>query len=335
MSRAEILKLQKRVQELEQGRDGSASSGLGANPSTVGADLYQDMRHGAMSYAFPMPRTNQQPHSPLDEAAENQPDATRYQMQRTPHFVGDSPTSNPVSGVSTRSPESTRNRPMSISASGMIGSVPGEGEDESQEYFGGSSAGSFINQVRLAVKQKMRQTGPILPNQQSAPSSRQQDSVPQMKLYVAPDFVLPARRQADRLLNIYWDIVHVLYPFLDKAETIRKYQNLWTGENEDENDSMFVCILNVIFALSCQLNDTIEAERREQSAKMYYQRAKDLLDLWSSGTFESVQAYLILGQYFQSTNEPHQCWMVIGAAIRTAQSLGIHLPETTERIKPI
>jgi hypothetical protein len=28
----------------------------------------------------------------------------------------------------------------------------------------------------------------------------------------------------------------------------------------------------------------------------------------------------------------HQCWMVIGLAVRTAQSLGLHLPETSAQI---
>ncbi|KAK9350162.1 fungal-specific transcription factor domain-containing protein [Lipomyces doorenjongii] len=231
---------------------------------------------------------------------------TIQQPQRSPLSNPSSPASSVPTGRSVRSPGHSH---LNTSASGMIGSLPDDAH--SNEVFGGSSAGSFINQVRTAAVRSDRGHS---------------------NLSLLHQTVLPARSKADQLLEIYWDIVYVLYPFVDKDETIFKYRSLWNGQAGCEEDHMFVCVLNVIFALSCQLNGTIEARRREHSAKMYYQRAKELLDLWTIGSFQSVQVYLLLGLYFQSTNEPHQCWMMIGAAVRTAQSLGLHLPETTERI---
>lgn len=215
---------------------------------------------------------------------------------------------------------------MNASVSGMIGSLPDD--DQSQEFFGGSSAGCFINQVRRAVRQKLYLPEPGTSRPLGDVSAGQPRSGLHQSQLSLPDIVLPVRSKADQLLNIYWDIVYVLYPFVDKTETTLKYQSLFNGQTEHDQDHMFVCLLNVIFALSCQLGGA----RREASTRMYYQRAKELLDLWGTGSFQSVQVYLLLGQYFQSTNEPHQCWMMIGAAVRTAQSLGLHLPETTERI---
>ena len=216
----------------------------------------------------------------------------------------------------------------------MIGSIPDDVQSytQSQEYFGGSSAGCFINQVRRAVKHKLYPLEPGTsqqPRDSARPQSRKtvHESQP-----LSPELVFPARTRADQLLNVYWDVVYVLYPFVDKAETLHKYESLFSGNSEYEQDRMFICLLNVIFALSCQLSGNIEAHRRESSAQVYYHRAKELLDLWGTGSFQSVQVYLLLGQYFQSTNEPYQCWMMIGAATRTAQSLGLHLLETTEHI---
>lgn len=162
--------------------------------------------------------------------------------------------------------------------------------------------------------------------------NRECHQTPQRRPNDAPEIVLPTRNKADQLLNIYWEIVYVLYPFVDKSHILQKYHDLFEGRTGDDQDTMFVCLLNVMFALSSQLNGAIKAEDRESSARTYFERAKGLLDSWGVGSFQSVQVHLLLGQYFQSTNDPHQCWMMIGIAIRTAQSLGLHLPETTEAI---
>ena len=60
-------------------------------------------------------------------------------------------------------------------------------------------------------------------------------------------------------------------------------------------------------------------------------RAQDLLPLspWHPASVELVQYLLLTSQYLQSTNHPHQTWMVVGSAIRTAQSVGLHLVETS------
>ncbi|KAI1045989.1 hypothetical protein LB505_013872 [Fusarium chuoi] len=50
---------------------------------------------------------------------------------------------------------------------------------------------------------------------------------------------------------------------------------------------------------------------------------------WEPGSLELVQCLLVTSQYLQSTYNPHQTWMVIGSAIRMAQGLGLHLPETS------
>lgn len=258
--------------------------------------------------------------------ARRPPDSHFYQANQQAQGVAPYMTSPAM-----RTPTSVNSIRPDISASGMIGSLPEQ--TESHEYFGSSSAGSFIDQVRRTVKQKMRQPDHNI-QRNSVQSTQRRPSLLQRHPSV-PELSLPARTKADQLIQIYWDIVHVLYPFVDKEETIHKYQSLWTGNAGFEEDHIFVSLLNVIFALSCQLNGAIEARSRENSARIYFQRAKELFDLWGTGTFECVQVYLLLGQYFQSTNEPHQCWMMIGNAIRTAQSLGLHLPETTDRISPL
>ncbi|KAM0280229.1 hypothetical protein ACHAQH_004187 [Verticillium albo-atrum] len=99
----------------------------------------------------------------------------------------------------------------------------------------------------------------------------------------------------------------------------------------DADERIFVASLNVIFALSTQLLEASTPQQREEQSSIYFQRAQDLLPMspWDAGSIDLVQCLLLTSQYLQSTDHPHQTWMVVGSAIRTAQGLGLHLPETS------
>ena len=94
-------------------------------------------------------------------------------------------------------------------------------------------------------------------------------------------------------------------------------------------------MLNTVFAPGCQLNNKIKPEQKEGNANVYFERAIGLLrlDLLGSRSFHLVQALLLMGQYLQSTNTPHQCWVLVGLAIRIAQDLGLDLPQTSRRLE--
>ena len=133
----------------------------------------------------------------------------------------------------------------------------------------------------------------------------------------------------------YWEYVHVLYPYLDRAQMQEGYDNIWRGDGSVSDERSFLCLLNIIFALSSQIVGLTALEERERSATVFYLRARELLDVVETGSVHSVQSFLLLGQYFQSTNEPHSCWVFVGLGIRAAQSLGLHLPETSERVSDV
>lgn len=44
-------------------------------------------------------------------------------------------------------------------------------------------------------------------------------------------------------------------------------------------------------------------------------------------SLELVSCLLLTGVFLQTINSPQRCWMVIGYAIRMAESLGLHMPE--------
>ena len=230
-------------------------------------------------------------------------------------------------------------RPGEVNA--MMGAVP-DGPHE-QGIFGGSSAANFIKQVKRIIDAKAR-----------SPDDHQQENLEegsgdqfisrverrhkrdvQVEQEIGLDYVLPTRKTADSLMNFYWQLVHPLYPFVDKEGICTVYQSLWQSDGPVYDEPNDLCALNIIFALACQLSPNIKLEQRKATAEVYFCRARHLLnyDMWQTGSFQLVQCLLIFGQYLQSSSNPHQCWMVIGLAVRTAQSLGLHLPETSARIR--
>ncbi|KPM41410.1 hypothetical protein AK830_g5133 [Neonectria ditissima] len=265
---------------------------------------------------------------------------------------------------SSQSPLESRPRPLSISHQSPAGTPPGsrhtdenhsqhqvgasvrsnspaaidsmtavvDEEASTREFFGISSAGSFTAQIKRAIDVRLGKpaSGAYRP---VTPSSRPFLGAVRTGDMGAPEvsYVLPPRRQADNLMELYWFYVDPLYPFLDRQRWTLAYNAIFAGTAIDFDERTFVATLNIVLALSTQLHESQTLEQREQSSNAYFQRAQNLLPMspWDSGSLELVQCLLVTSQYLQSTHHPHQTWMLVGSAIRTAQSLGLHLPETS------
>ncbi|PWY68401.1 putative C6 transcription factor [Aspergillus heteromorphus CBS 117.55] len=211
-----------------------------------------------------------------------------------------------------------------------------EDERPTQGFFGSSSAASFIRQIKTAVDERV-----------SPPDRRTSDSIlgiaPSSNLLSAKtprpstvsNYVLPPRKTADGLIGVYWSFVFPLYPLVDSIHLRAEYEKIWTGETLYSDENMLMCTFNVTFALACQLADFIPPGEREASADAFFSRAKDLLqfNLWNTGSAALIQCLLLMAQYLQSTDSAHQCWIVTGLAIRNAQGLGLHLPQTVARLQ--
>ncbi|KAF7513314.1 hypothetical protein GJ744_009735 [Endocarpon pusillum] len=207
------------------------------------------------------------------------------------------------------------------------------------DFFGSKSAGSFVQQIRAAISAKGNTPSPgqNTPVVSGSPLPQLPTMQPKTRNGPSVDYVLPSRKVADGLLDVYWNAVHPLYPFLDRQQFQRMYEGTWAGEPSESDESLMMCTLNVVFALASQFSDSLAPKERETSARRYFDRAQDLLnlDLWDIGSVQLVQCLLLMGQYLQSTNSPHQAWMVTGLTVRIAEGLGLHLPETSVRIDDV
>lgn len=221
----------------------------------------------------------------------------------------------------------------------MIGSV--SERDQGLGFFGSSSIGSFMTTVRRAVHHHTAEPSEQMQNfaRNAAPnatggrnSATPRTSTPKQH---GDAYLLPQRTRADELIKIYWDVMYPIYPVLSQKRFAACYTDLWNGQRHGGDDSEFLCLLNAVFAVATLLDHEIAVQDRKPAAAAFFRRAQDLLVLWSPASLHRVQSFLVLAQYLQSTNESHQCWMFIGYAVRTAESLGLHLPATTGRMADI
>lgn len=204
-------------------------------------------------------------------------------------------------------------------------------------FFGASSASSFMKQVKDAIDSRSeptasRSTKPDGEGKVSLSSLMPQgdESTPSRL-----EYTLPSRRTTDSLMQAYWDLAHPLYPFIHRRETEEIYKGVWSGEGSDSN--LNLCLLHGIFALATQMSSKIAPEKRQSASHGLFLHARVFLynSDWESGSLQTVQCLLLMSKYLQSTNDPQKCWMVVGMAVRLAQSLGLHLEQTVARLKSV
>ncbi|KAF2844119.1 hypothetical protein T440DRAFT_512370 [Plenodomus tracheiphilus IPT5] len=320
-SRAEVLRLKRRIEELE-------SHALVQRGGTHTSIRHNDVNSGVEASEVQIVQApNQRPASVIELGSPTTTRPTEYtrdQMPTTPV----SPALTQPSVVSQPTIDRALLRSAAVpsdSASRTVRSSSGD-----HQFFGAPSAVSFLGQMRNAIQQKLGLSETMLPEREDLQSAVLGANIQSGTR--ALDYVLPARRRADKLLSLYWDIVHPLYPFLDRQDFLAQYDALWKSQESDKDDPVFLCSLNLIFALSSQLDEDVPPEARQSSADVFYERAKGSLDLWNLDTLQCVQMLLLLSIHLQSSCVLNPSWMIIGVAIRTAQSLGLHHGETSTRI---
>lgn len=204
----------------------------------------------------------------------------------------------------------------------------------SREHFGSGSSSAFARQVKAAIDAR---SGEV--NQPQSPTA-----TPMVDISLFPsvqgvadvdgladgtECELPTRKQADSYVDAYWSRVNPLLPVLSRPQFMRSYSALFSGTSVGTNERIFLSTVNAIFALAVQSQESFDLNTRERLSGRYFGRAHGLLHLpiWETGSIGLIQCLLLMSQYLQCTNKPHQTWMVAGAAVRIAQGLGLHGPE--------
>ena len=194
---------------------------------------------------------------------------------------------------------------------------------------GDSSAKTFMNRIKSVIDPQSIPQNVEIPNSGRSHARSQQSGESPTKQHRLQDYDLPSRQRADYLLTSYWR--RAVYPFLDRDEVECLYQRLWTGEDLGEDASTFLCLIHMVFSMSCIMDPETASKERVKNADVFYRRGREFISLnfLQTRSLLAVQCFLLLGEYLQSKNDPQACWMFIGLAIRIAQSLGLDLPPTS------
>lgn len=240
-------------------------------------------------------------------------------------------------------------QPGSVDAMGGDAGFGDHHPNDGQPFYGSSSAHGFTRQMYGSVLQKDNASAePEIPIDPALMELAPNPPVSTASYSAPENFSLLPRELADHLMHLYWDRVHVLYPFLHKTSFEKAYEDLWKpkpqrhhhyrpssglglGAVEEPSSVIFHCALNAALALGMQFSD-LPLNEKERLSAACLAKSKDLLklDLFDDGNLSLVQTLLLLTQYFQSTNWPSKCWTTIGLACRLAQGLGLHI----EQVRP-
>lgn len=150
---------------------------------------------------------------------------------------------------------------------------------------------------------------------------------------VSSDYVLPPRHDAEVLLAIYRGVHYPVYPAVIWDDFSADLDALYSGSARPGRCRMTHCLANLFFALA---ERSKLREAQGSAGADYFERAKRLLhlDVFGDVSFRAIQALVLCAQYLQSTEKPRQCWVIVGVAIRAAQSVGLHMAEAVENIQP-
>lgn len=157
---------------------------------------------------------------------------------------------------------------------------------------------------------------------------------PSSHSYDLTTIVLPTRSLGNSLLQCYWDFILPIFPLLHRPTFEAAYSRVWsnvgasfsahvTGRIEDV---LFHSILNMVFSLGSQANESFTQAQKEKLADEFYRRSQALISVETLdfSSLEVVQLLLLRGLYLLYTPHTDRCWNMVGLAIRVAQGLDLH-----------
>ena len=130
------------------------------------------------------------------------------------------------------------------------------------------------------------------------------------------------QRDEAAFTDAYFTYVHAVTPMVDEDE----FRGLMATRADcgQESKESWPALMNMVLALGA-----IASTTASQSAhSIYYQRASSYIDLscLSWGHIHTVQALALIGGYYlHYVNRPNMASAVMGAAIRVAIGMGLHL----------
>ena len=134
-------------------------------------------------------------------------------------------------------------------------------------------------------------------------------------------------RQAYKFIEAYFDSLHYIHPFMDKADFMTRAEDLWFGRRN--HGASFVALYFGVLSLGALIGEwdtrVLDGLNRFQwSRKLFHEAQSRLRDLHFSNDLDTVQCLYFMAKVCQNELNPHLSYMYLGLAIRTCLSAGFN-----------
>ncbi|KAI9778270.1 MAG: hypothetical protein M1839_008294 [Geoglossum umbratile] len=152
---------------------------------------------------------------------------------------------------------------------------------------------------------------------------------------------LPLRTTADALTNSYFTTIHPTFPIILKPLFKKQYDTFCRSFFPPESSRRWLAMLNLIFAIGAIHVHLTKAKWQGDDGDhlQYFYRARILaLDGGAGLEMPDLQQVQLIGLcacYLVASNRTNRAWNFNGLAIRYAQSLGLHLMNTTKSLTDV
>ncbi|CZS75366.1 unnamed protein product [Fusarium graminearum] len=189
-------------------------------------------------------------------------------------------------------------------------------------FLGDSSSLSYIIELicapRSGISEPVKVHYPI-------PASIAERTVTPSRLQTEPlrlqdALTLPSREISDRLVYVFFDIVHPPWPVVDRKSFLQAYR-------EDRASPLLLHAMFLVTFIFCDENLIQDAGFTDRAAarKYHYLRAKTLYDVDHETDRDILVASLhLLGFWWNGPDDQKDAWYWSGCATSYAQSLGLH-----------
>ncbi|KAK7431020.1 hypothetical protein QQZ08_002550 [Neonectria magnoliae] len=179
----------------------------------------------------------------------------------------------------------------------------------------GSSSGSNLLQEIASMLPELATPGVSSEHQDHSPGSWQPNRVPGGLLDLPG---LASSAITGHLIDAYFLFYNVSYPILHE----RTFREKVAGRQQRRCKSSW----NVTYFMVLAFGHWVSTTDAHHEQSNYYSAARSYLSIQmlESGTVETVQAFLLMGNYLQKIDRPNTGYNFIGIAYKMALGLGLH-----------
>ncbi|KAF2109975.1 fungal-specific transcription factor domain-containing protein [Lophiotrema nucula] len=142
--------------------------------------------------------------------------------------------------------------------------------------------------------------------------------------------VLPAKDQADILVDKYFEAVDPVYPMIHRRNFYADYERFWSLPDAEKQvtDPVLLGLHFVVYAMGTQfINMPQPTANQVQMAEFYVSAAQQALRLssyLSRASVRTLQAMVLICYFLMNDNHASDAWAFGGILMRQAYAMGLH-----------